>query len=143
MNISKAKGRKELYKLLREWRDFGMEDVYMDKSNSIVHGRVCEANCKFKPSLHVQLKTATDFVIVLHLREVEFTAEFYTVLEHGRQANLSLVRFKQERGAASSFNKVVETVQTTLKRRGMVVEDPLRAKKMSKVLDFLPSHNHK
>ncbi|KAJ5325871.1 uncharacterized protein MYU51_001099 [Penicillium brevicompactum] len=124
LNISKAKGRKELYKLLREWRDFGMEDVYMDKSNSIVHGRVCEAN-------------------FLHLREVEFTAEFYTVLEHGRQANLSLVRFKQERGAASSFNKVVETVQTTLKRRGMVVEDPLRAKKMSKVLDFLPSHNHK
>jgi hypothetical protein len=46
LNTSKAKGRKELYKLLREWRDFGMEDVYLDKTNSIVHGRVCEANCK-------------------------------------------------------------------------------------------------
>lgn len=46
LSTSKVKGRKELYKLLREWRDFGMEDVYLDKTNSIVHGRVSEANCK-------------------------------------------------------------------------------------------------
>lgn len=46
LNTSKVKGRKELYKLLREWRDFGMEDVYLDKTNSIVHGRVSEANCE-------------------------------------------------------------------------------------------------
>lgn len=46
LNTSKVKGRKELYKLLREWRDFGMEDVYLDKTNGIVHGRVSEANCK-------------------------------------------------------------------------------------------------
>lgn len=81
----------------------------------------------------------TDHHLVLRLREVEFTAEFYTVLEHGRQANLSLVRFKQERGAASSFNKVVETVQSMLKSRGMLVEDPARAKKMSRVLDTVPN----
>lgn len=84
-------------------------------------------------------RTASDFYTVLRLREVEFTAEFYTVLEHGRQANLSLVRFKQERGAASSFNKVVDTVQLMLKSRGMVVEDPVRAKKMSRVLDTIPN----
>ncbi|OQE42354.1 hypothetical protein PENCOP_c004G07856 [Penicillium coprophilum] len=120
LSTSKVKGRKELYKLLREWRDFGMEDVYLDKTNSIVHGRVSEAN-------------------FLYLREVEFTAEFYTVLEYGQPANLSLVRFKQERGAVSSFNKVVETVQSTLMRRGMVVEDPFRAKKMSSVLDSVPT----
>ena len=137
MNTSKVKGRKELYKLLREWRDFGMEDVYLDKTNSIVHGRVCEANCKFTQP--VQLST-TDQSAVLYLREVEFTAEFYTVLEHGRQANLSLVRFKQERGAASSFHKVVETVHSTLKRRGMVVDDPLRAQRMSRVLESIPNH---
>ncbi|KAJ5824839.1 hypothetical protein N7447_007179 [Penicillium robsamsonii] len=120
LSTSKSKARKELYKLLREWRDFGMEDVYLDRANSIVHGRISEAN-------------------VLHLREVEFTAEFYTVLEHGDPANLSLVRFKQERGAASSFNKVVETVQSTLMRRGMVVEDPYRAKEMSRILDSVPN----
>jgi hypothetical protein len=48
LNTSKAKSRKEVYKLLRDWRDYGMEDVYMDKSNSTVHGRVSEANCKFR-----------------------------------------------------------------------------------------------
>jgi serine/threonine-protein kinase HSL1 (negative regulator of Swe1 kinase) len=52
LNTSKAKARKELYKLLREWRDFGMEDVYLDKANSIVHGRVCEANCKLTNPAH-------------------------------------------------------------------------------------------
>lgn len=138
LNTSKAKGRKELYKLLREWRDYGMEDVYLDKSNSIVHGRVCEANCESDRLKYAANHTYSN--AVLHLREVEFTAEFYTVLEHGRQANLSLVRFKQERGAASSFTKVVETVHSTLKRRGMVVEDPSRAKKMSRVLDSVPNH---
>ncbi|KAJ5249200.1 hypothetical protein N7468_000651 [Penicillium chermesinum] len=118
LNTSKVKGRKEVYRLLRDWEDYGMEDVRMDKGNSIVHGRVGEVN-------------------FLRLREVEFTAEFYTVLEHGRQANLSLVRFKQERGAASSFNKVVDTVHMMLRSRGLVVEDALRARKMARVLDTI------
>ena len=74
---------------------------------------------------------------VLRLKEVEFTAEFFTVLEHGRQANLSLIRFKQERGAASSFNKVVDTVYLMLKQRDLIVEDSARAKKMSRVLDTI------
>lgn len=49
LNTSKVKGRKEVYKLLREWEDYGMEDVYMDKSNSVVHGRVGEVNCESTP----------------------------------------------------------------------------------------------
>jgi hypothetical protein len=80
-----------------------------------------------------------DETLVLRLREVEFIAEFYTVLEHGRQSNLSLVRFKQQRGAASSFNKVVDTVYMMMKSRGMVVEDPVRAKRMARVLDTVPN----
>ncbi|KAJ5699076.1 hypothetical protein N7462_001081 [Penicillium macrosclerotiorum] len=119
LNTSKVRGRKEVYKLLRDWKQYGMENVYMDKSNSIVHGQVSDNN-------------------LFRLREVEFTAEFYTVLEHGRKANLSLVRFKQERGAASSFNKVVENVHLMLQNKDLVVEDPVRAKKMSRVLDTIP-----
>lgn len=61
------------------------------------------------------------------------------MLEHGRQANLSLVRFNQDRGAASSFNKVVDTLQVVMKQRGILVEDPSRAKKMTKVLDGMPN----
>ncbi|KAJ6151293.1 hypothetical protein N7470_007887 [Penicillium chermesinum] len=140
LNTSKVKGRKEVYRLLRDWEDYGMEDVRMDKGNSIVHGRVGEVNCK-SPYLSSLIKCILDQQPpkVLRLREVEFTAEFYTVLEHGRQANLSLVRFKQERGAASSFNKVVDTVHMMLRSRGLVVEDALRARKMARVLDTIPN----
>lgn len=57
------------------------------------------------------------------------------MLEHGRQANLSLARFRQERGAASSFNKVVDSLCGVLLQRGLLVADPARAKKMARVLD--------
>lgn len=75
----------------------------------------------------------------LRLRAVDFSAEFYTVLEHGRQANLSLVRFRQERGAASSFHKVVDTLEMVLKQRGLLVEDPDRAKNMARILHAFPN----
>lgn len=57
------------------------------------------------------------------------------MLEHGRHANLSLIRFRQVRGAASSFHKVADTLEIVLRKRGLTVEDPARAKKMTKVLD--------
>ncbi|KAL4989478.1 hypothetical protein BDW68DRAFT_195974 [Aspergillus falconensis] len=120
LNTSKIKGRKEIYKMLREWKQYGIEDIHLDKPNSIIYGRVGESN-------------------FLHLRPVEFSADFYTVIEDGRQANLSVVRFKQERGAASSFNKVVDTLCMVMKQRGLLVEDPERSKKMAQVLDAFPN----
>jgi serine/threonine-protein kinase HSL1 (negative regulator of Swe1 kinase) len=139
MNVSKTKGRKEVYKTLREWKQYGMEDVRLDKSENIVYGRVGEGNCK--PNHPTSSKpvhlTANIYGLVLRLRPVEFSAEFYTVLEHGRQANISVIMFRQERGAASSFTKVVDTLETVLRKRGLTVEDPARAKKMTKVLDHL------
>ncbi|KAL4883850.1 hypothetical protein BJY04DRAFT_226194 [Aspergillus karnatakaensis] len=120
LNTSKLKGRKEVYKMLRDWQQYGIEDIHLDKANSIIYGRVGETN-------------------FLHLRPAEFSADFYTVIEDGRQANLSLVRFKQERGAVSSFNKVVDTLCMVMKQRGILVEDPIRAKKMAQVLDAFPN----
>ncbi|KAL2795974.1 hypothetical protein BJX66DRAFT_154168 [Aspergillus keveii] len=120
LNTSKIKGRKEVYKMLREWKQYGIEDIRLDKANNIIHGRVGESN-------------------FFRLHPVEFSADFYTVIENGRQANLSLVRFRQERGAASSFNKVVDTLCLVMKQRGLLVEDPIRAKKMAQVLDTCPN----
>lgn len=97
-----------------------MEEAYLDKANGVIRAKVGEVNC-------------------LRLRAVDFSAEFYTVLEHGRQANLSLVRFRQERGAASSFHKVVDTLEMVLKQRGLLVEDPDRAKNMARILDAFPN----
>lgn len=70
---------------------------------------------------------------------MEFSAEFYTLLEHGRQANLSLVRLRQVRGAASSFAKVVDSLGVVARQRRLLVEDPARAKKMARVLDDYPN----
>ncbi|KAJ9253435.1 hypothetical protein DTO207G8_4168 [Paecilomyces variotii] len=118
LNTSKVKGQKDVYKTLRDWQRYGMEEVHLDKANNVIYGRVGQVN-------------------FLRLRPVEFSAEFFTVLEHGRHANLSLIQFRQERGAASSFHKVVDSMQVVLKQHDLLVEDPARAKKMAKVLDHL------
>ena len=72
---------------------------------------------------------------VLSLRPIEFSGEFHAVLEHGRHADFSLIRFKQERGAASSFHKVVDTIRMVLKHRGLLVENSSLAKRVAEMLD--------
>ena len=62
----------------------------------------------------------------LHLKPVQFHAHLFTVLEHGRKCSLSIARFTQERGAASSFYKVVDTLEAVLKERQLIVEDAAR-----------------
>ncbi|OAX81148.1 CAMK/CAMKL/GIN4 protein kinase [Emergomyces africanus] len=115
--VSKVRARKEVVKILHEWKKYGMQNVHFDKENNIVRGRVAEVN-------------------FLRLSPVEFCGEFFTILEQGRQVNLSLLRLKQERGAASSFHKVVDTLQIVLKKRDLLVDDTSKAKKMAKVLDL-------
>lgn len=60
-NASKSKSRKEVFKILCDWQPYGMEDVQLDKVESIISGRVSEKNCKclfffFFPSRCVWLK---------------------------------------------------------------------------------------
>jgi hypothetical protein len=45
-NVPKIKCRKEVYKTLRDWKQYGMEDVQLDKAENIIHGRVAEGNCE-------------------------------------------------------------------------------------------------
>ncbi|EEH16396.2 CAMK/CAMKL/GIN4 protein kinase [Paracoccidioides brasiliensis Pb03] len=116
--VSKLRARKAVVKILHEWKKYGMEYVYFDKESNIVRGRVADIN-------------------FLRLRPVEFSGEFFTVLEQGKHANLSLLHLKQERGAASSFHKVVDTLQIVLKKRGLLIEDASKAKKIAKVLDVV------
>lgn len=46
LNTSKLKGRKDVLKLLREWKQFGMEEAYLDKANGVIRAKVGEVNCK-------------------------------------------------------------------------------------------------
>ncbi len=51
--IPKARARREVVKILREWKQYGMVGVHIDKKNSIVYGRVGHANCKLRvPTFH-------------------------------------------------------------------------------------------
>jgi serine/threonine-protein kinase HSL1 (negative regulator of Swe1 kinase) len=46
LNTSKLKGRKDVLKLLRDWKQFGMEEAHLDKASGVIRGRVGEVNCK-------------------------------------------------------------------------------------------------
>lgn len=69
------------------------------------------------------------------MREVAFAGEVMTVVEHGKRSHLSIARFTQERGAASSFQKVVETLESVLKCRGMLVADERKKRMMIKTMN--------
>ena len=68
------------------------------------------------------------------MKPVHFHAYLYSVLEHGRKANLSIMKFTQEKGAASSFYKVVDTLEALLKERDLLVLDMRRRKGIEKGL---------
>ena len=68
------------------------------------------------------------------MKEVSFAAEIMTVIEHGRRSHLCIVRFTQEKGAASSFHKVIDTMDAVFCNRGLVVSDKRKAKMMIKTL---------
>ena len=58
-----------------------------------------------------------------------------TVIEHGKKQPLSIVRFTQERGAASSFHKVVDTMRIVFASRNLLVADRNKQKMMIKTLN--------
>ncbi|KAI9737931.1 MAG: hypothetical protein M1834_009301 [Cirrosporium novae-zelandiae] len=114
--VSKTRARKEIIRVLKRWRQYGMKDIYFDKERSIIFGRVDQSN-------------------YLQMKPVSFAAELFTVLKDGRPAKqLSMVRFCQEKGAASSFHKVVDTLQNVLVAQGILVEDVKKAKEMEELL---------
>ncbi len=77
----------------------------------------------------------TSHSLALHIRPVSFAIETFTVLERGRKANLALARFTQEKGAKSSFDRVVKTMEKVLGERGLLVEDVGKARGMRSVLE--------
>ncbi|KAF6802368.1 serine/threonine protein kinase [Colletotrichum sojae] len=114
--MSRKRARQEIAILLKDWRRYGMRDIQVDKERNIVFARVGAKN-------------------YLSIKEVAFAAEIMTVIEHGKKGPLCIVRFTQERGAASSFHKVVDTVRTVLGTRGLLVADKRKEKMMIKTLN--------
>lgn len=73
-------------------------------------------------------------MIDLNIKEVAIAAEVVTVIEHGKRQPLSIVRFTQERGAASSFHRVVDTLRIVFDDRNLVVTDRNKQKMMIRTL---------
>ncbi|KAL6410407.1 CAMK/CAMKL/GIN4 protein kinase [Ilyonectria robusta] len=116
MAISRRRARQEIAILLREWRKYGIRGIQVDKQRNIVFARVAAKN-------------------YLELKEVSFAAEVMTVIEHGKKQQLSIIRFTQERGAASSFHRVVDTIKLMFETRGLVVVDKNKEKMMMDTLN--------
>ncbi|KAK3393066.1 hypothetical protein B0H63DRAFT_505044 [Podospora didyma] len=114
----KRKARQEVAIMLREWRKYGIKDVEADKERNIVFARVGAKNCKD-----------------LHLKEVSFAVEIMTVIEHGKRNHLSIARITQEKGAASSFHKVVDAMNSAFTSRGLIVTDKRKTTMMIKTLN--------
>lgn len=102
--IPRGKLRAELARLLRAWAQYGVRDVSLDRNRNVLTARVDKLN-------HLKMK------------EVHFVVEMFVVLRQGRRAQLSVARFTQVRGAASSFRKVVDAVEESMRGKGWMVED--------------------
>ncbi len=141
--ISKIKARKEIARVFREWRKYGIRDIVVDRGAGRIWATVAERNCetlhppqlfpfashKDEPANPLRPNPA------LNIKPVSLAVEIFTILHHGRTVNLSVARFTQERGAKSSFNRVMEALESVLMARGFLVEEGTRREDMAKVLD--------
>ncbi|KAK4155133.1 hypothetical protein C8A00DRAFT_42187 [Chaetomidium leptoderma] len=71
----------------------------------------------------------------LNLKEVSFAVELMTVIEHGKRNQLSIARFTQEKGAASSFHRVVGAINAAFGTRALIVTDKRKVNMMIKTLN--------
>ncbi|KAF8859414.1 Pkinase-domain-containing protein [Acephala macrosclerotiorum] len=115
-SVSQRRARKEIVIIFRDWKKYGMRDIQVDKARNIVFAKVGPKN-------------------YLDIKEVSIAAEVMTVIEHGKRNPLSIVRFTQEQGAASSFHKVLDTLENVLHVKGFLVKDILKTKRMIKTLN--------
>ncbi|KFY08292.1 hypothetical protein V492_06361 [Pseudogymnoascus sp. VKM F-4246] len=114
-NLTKRRARQEVALLLKDWRQFGIKDVVVNKPDNLVFGKVAPTN-------------------YLELKQVAFACEFLTVIEHGKRNHLSICKFTQETGAASSLYRVVATMESVFMTRGLLVGEERKRRMMIKTL---------
>ncbi|GAB0143166.1 hypothetical protein EsHS_00003692 [Epichloe bromicola] len=139
MTLSSKRARQEVVILMREWRRYGLRSIQVDTQRNIVFARLGAKNCESSRPTYAMPNntwTQTDYKMTdLNLKEVEFAAEIMTVIEHGKKRPLTIVRFTQERGAASSLHRIVETMKITFDSRHLLVTDKNKQKMMIKTLN--------
>ncbi|RPB14728.1 Pkinase-domain-containing protein [Morchella conica CCBAS932] len=102
-NISAFQCRKEILKLYKDWLTHGLEIVEDDRRGLILRARVLSSNS-------------------LNIKEVTFVGEIRTY-SGSKKTGTSVIHFTQEKGAASSFNRVMEAIILACGTRGFLVEN--------------------
>ncbi|KAK5064739.1 hypothetical protein LTR84_000573 [Exophiala bonariae] len=115
--ITKTRARRELLKILNHWHQYGLRDVVTERraGTDIIRARLDAEN-------------------YLSLKPVHFHAYLYSVLEHGRKANLSVIKLTQEKGAASTFVNIHEVLENNFRNRSLLVLDRARKKGIERSL---------
>jgi len=114
-NVARGRARSEVYKLLREWQKHGICDLCYFPQENMITARVDKINA-------------------LGIKPVAFRVELFVVLQNGRKVGLSLARWTQTRGAASSFCQVLEAVQRTMAARSVLIEDEAKCRELEGIL---------
>ncbi|MCJ1403782.1 hypothetical protein MMC11_007005 [Xylographa trunciseda] len=113
--VSSIKARKDIAGILRDWKRYGIRDLVVDKVAGRLWARVAEEN-------------------LLNMKSVSLALELFPIFVRGRRANLSVGRFTQEKGAKSSFERVVAALEEVLERRGCLIKEKKRAREMARCL---------
>ncbi|KAK4248886.1 hypothetical protein C7999DRAFT_13228 [Corynascus novoguineensis] len=72
----------------------------------------------------------------LDLKEVSFAIELMAVIEHGKRNQLTIARFTQEEGAASSFHRVVDGINAAFGTRALLIMDKRKIRMMIETINF-------
>lgn len=112
---TRGRALSQIARLLDNWRVHGIRDVAVDRTHNLILGRL-------------------DAVNALGLKAVEFVVEIFVVLQGGRRKGLSIARWTQRKGAASSFKRVVQEVEARLDSKGLLVKDKHTKKEMELLL---------
>lgn len=113
--VARGRARSETYKILRDWQRHGIADLCYFPQENAISARVDKVNA-------------------LGIKPVSFRVELFVVLQNGKKVGLSLARWTQTRGAASSFRRVLEVVQETLEDRDMLVTDEDKKAELQSIL---------
>ena len=70
--------------------------------------------------------------LALHIPPITLHAELHTVLHHGKTANLALARFTQQKGARSSFLRIVNALEKIMKEKGLLIVDKVQVEEIRK-----------
>ena len=113
--MPRGRARSETYKLLRDWQRHGIADLTYIPQENCITARVDRNNA-------------------LGIKPVAFRVELFVVLQNGRKVGLSLGRWTQVRGAASSFKRVVEVAEQSLAQRKVLVENEEQRRELETIL---------